>query len=69
MSQLLDDFNVLSPDNLLGELKIDQEVVYLEPSWKDVVEETEEMTNRQKLQQEGVWELLTSEVCFVSSWA
>lgn len=38
---------------------------FLETSWKDVITETENITDRQRVQQEAIWELLSTEITFI----
>ena len=38
---------------------------FLEETWTDVIIESESMTRQQKIQQEAIWELLSTEINYV----
>lgn len=68
-SQLLDEYENVgfeNADRTDGLKEIDENDEYmLENSWKDVIDEELCPTNRQKVQQEAIWELFTTEVRYI----
>ena len=49
-----------------GEEDIFNRDFYLESSWKDVVDGSEEMERAARVQQESIWELISTEKTYIS---
>ena len=49
-----------------GEEDIFNRDFYLESSWKDVVDGNEEMERAARVQQESIWELISTEKTYIS---
>lgn len=49
-----------------GEEDIFNRDFYLESSWKDVVDGSEEMERSARVQQESIWELISTEKTYIS---
>jgi pleckstrin homology domain-containing family G member 5 len=55
------------PDLLtLGRPHYDQSAFFLEQNWTDIVEGHQSLTKRQRDQQEAIWELLNTEVGYIT---
>jgi len=51
-------------DSATPQLETEDEF-YLESSWKDIITETEDIVDKQRVQQEAIWELFSSEINYL----
>ncbi|XP_061934237.1 pleckstrin homology domain-containing family G member 5 isoform X10 [Apis cerana] len=70
LTSLLDDYNkhgVPKDTQLSYELAFNEDALYLEQDWRDIVQNSDQLSEKQQQQQTALWELAQTEVAYIKT--